>query len=154
MNTVIRWNPFRELAAMQSAMDRIFEDTWREAHPVFEGNSLPIDAHETDGAYRIVANVPGVNPDDITINLHDNTLTIGVEIQREQPQEGTRSLVQERFYGKLTRSIRLPQPVETEAVEASYDNGVLTLSLPKSAEAQPRRIAVKHNGLLNSGSNN
>lgn len=150
MSTIIRWNPLRELAAMQSAMDRIFDESWRDGGPAFNGNNLPVDVTESDNAYTVVANLPGVSADEIDINLHDNVLTVGVEIERSETGEDVRELVQERFYGKLSRSFRLPQPVDSENVEASYDNGVLTLTLPKVAEAQPRRIAVKTNQMLNS----
>lgn len=150
MSTIIRWNPIRELAAMQSAMDRIFDESWRDASPDFTGSSLPVDVVESDTAYTVVANLPGVNADEIDINLHENVLTVGVEIARNELPENERSLVQERFYGKLSRSFRLPQPVDSDGVEASYDNGVLTLTLPKVAEVQPRRIAVKTNGVLSS----
>jgi HSP20 family protein len=150
MSTIIRWNPIRELAAMQSAMDRIFDESWRDVRPAFEGNSLPIDAHESDRAYTIVANLPGVTAEEIDINLHENVLTIGVEVNREEREEGERTLVEERFYGKLSRSFRLPQPVDSDNVEASYNNGVLTLTLPKTEEAQPRRIAVKTHDMLKS----
>lgn len=150
MSTLIRWNPLRELAAMQSAMDRMFDESWRDVRPAFEGTNLAIDVHESDDAYTIVANLPGVNAEDIDINLHDNVLSIGVEINRQEREENERTLIEERFYGKLSRSFRLPQPVDNDHVEASYDNGVLTLTLPKTEEAQPRRIAVKTHDMLKS----
>ena len=142
-NTVIRWNPFRELAAMQSAMDRIFDDTWRDARPALMGSNLPLDVHESEGEYTIVANLPGVNADDININLHDGTLSIGVEIPQPTAEENVRVLIQERFYGKLSRRINLPQPVDADNVEATYNDGVLTLTLPKTEEAKPRAIPVR-----------
>lgn len=142
-NTVIRWNPFRELAAMQSAMDRIFDDTWRDARPALMGNNLSLDVHETDSQYTIVANLPGVNADDISINLHDGTLSISVEIPQPTVDENTRIVLQERFFGKLSRRVSLPQPVDADNVEATYNEGVLTLALPKTAEAKPRAIPVR-----------
>ena len=146
---ITRWNPFRELAAMQSAMDRFFEDTYRDARSGL-GNNLAIDAHETPDAYVIIADLPGVSPDNINVNLHDNALSIGVDVPQPEVEENTRVLVQERFYGKLTRSFSMPQKIDAEHVEATFDNGVLTLTLPKAAEAKPRQISIKNGKVLKS----
>lgn len=150
MSTLIRWNPIREMAAMQSAIDRLFENTWRGVQPAWEGNLLPLDVHETDQAYTVVTNLPGLTPDQINVNIHENVLTISGETQREAQEEGTRSLIQERVYGKFSRSITLPQTVDMDNVEASYDNGVLTLTLPKLPSAQPRQIEIKSANLIKS----
>lgn len=147
-NTVIRWNPFRELASMQSAMDRIFDETWRDSNTRWTGNNLPIDVYETDDVYTVVANVPGMNPDDINVTLHDGVLSIEFEIQNPEVDENTRVHMQERFTGKLTRRFTLGQNVDVNAVEASYDNGVLTLTIPKSEAAKPRQIPVNSQKLI------
>lgn len=149
-NTVIRWNPFRELAAMQSAMDRLFDETWRDMRPDTLAGSLAIDVHETDDAYTVIADVPGVPADQIHVNLHDDVLSIGYEIAAPELAEGERALLQERFSGKATRRFSLPQKVDADKVEAAYQDGVLTLTLPKAAEAKPRQISVKRGGLLKS----
>ena len=159
-NTVIRWNPFRELASMQSLLDRAFDDTWRNWPSTFEqGNvntgMLPLDIHENDNAYIVTAAVPGVQPDNINIKLHNDFLTIEGEIPAQtMQQEGSHALLQERFYGRFSRTIRLPQPVSRDNVDATFDQGVLTLTLPKAPEAQPRSIPVKlgNNMLTNNGS--
>jgi HSP20 family protein len=150
MSTIIRWNPIREMAAMQSAMDRLFEDSWRNARPAFNGNALALDVYETDADYTIVAALPGLNADDIHISVHEGVLTIGAEVAEHEVDENTRVLLQERAFGKFSRSVNLPQPVANDGVEASYENGVLTLVLPKTPEAQPRQIPVKVNGVLKS----
>jgi HSP20 family protein len=137
-NTIIRWNPLREL----SAIDRLFEETWRNGSG-FNGGSLPVDVIETDDAYRVVTNIPGVDLDRIAVSLHDNVLSIGVDIPQPELAENTTALVRERFTGKLTRSFSLPQKVDGDATEATYENGVLTLTLPKAADARPRQIQVR-----------
>ncbi|MBZ0275641.1 MAG: Hsp20/alpha crystallin family protein [Anaerolineae bacterium] len=148
MSTIIRWNPFREMAAMQSAFDRVFEDNWRSLRPVWENANagsfaLALDVHEQDNGYTVTAELPGIPSENINVKLHDGILTISAEqtVENKQEEQG-RVLLQERRYGKFSRSVRLPQPINTEQVEASYDNGVLTLTLPKAAEAQPRMIPV------------
>lgn len=149
-NQITRWNPFRELAAMQSAMDRIFDDTWRGFRSEYTG-SMAVDVHENEDAYLIEAELPGVKAEDIQINLHDGRLTIEVETTREDKQESERSLVQERFYGKMTRTFTLPQSVKMDKVEAEYSDGVLKLNLPKAEESKPRQISVKESKKLSSG---
>lgn len=150
MTTVVRWNPIREMAAMQGAFDRMFEENRRSGRYNVNAGSLALDVHETDQAYVIHAVVPGITADAINISLHDGVLTIAGEV----PQftlENSKALLIERTYGKFQRSIRLPQEVDANAVEAQVENGVLTLNLPKSPEAQPRTIPVKAG---NSFSNN
>jgi HSP20 family protein len=141
MNTIVRWNPFREMAAMQSAMDRIFDETWRNVRSGAD-STLALDVHETDTSYIVQTTLPGANPDSIHVSVHDGVLTISSEIT-PTPVENTRTLIQERVYGKFTRSLRLPQMVDLDNVNAEFENGVLTLTLPKSPEAQPRQIPVR-----------
>jgi HSP20 family protein len=129
------------MAAMQNAMDRMFDETWRG---VSQGiKSLVLDVHESDTAYTVIANLPGVNPDEIEVNLHDGVLSISAEVPATETAENAHVLLQERVAGKFTRRLNLPREVDIDNVEANYENGVLTLNIPKSPEAQPRQIKVK-----------
>ncbi len=149
MSTVIRWNPLREMAEMQNTMNRLFDDTWRTVWPsVQSGFALPIDVFETDQGYTVITDVSGVSQENIQITLNQNVLTLSVELPQHSPQQGQRLLMVERGYGKFTRSITLPRPVDANTVEALYENGVLTLTLPVAPEAQPKRIEIKTNGHL------
>lgn len=149
---IVRWNPFREMAAMQRAMDRIFDETWRN-YEEFEGaRSLALDVHENDDNYIVQTAVPGINPDDLDITLHDGVLTISGEFQRQDTDENTRTVISERVYGRFSRSIRLPQIVDSDNVEAAYNDGLLTLTLPKLPDAKPRQIRVNR-PLLTENSN-
>ena len=144
MTTVVRWNPFREMAAMQSALDRIFDDTWRSTWPSFSGgNLLAFDVHETDQGYTAVVALPGLTPDQINVRLEDGVLTVSADIPQPTTPENARVLMQERTFGKFSRSVQLPQAVDANKVEATYENGILTLTLPKSPEAQPKQIPIK-----------
>ena len=145
MSTIIRWNPFREVVAMQNAMDRLFEDAWRGAWPTdaLSAQSLPLDVHETDSNYTVSAALPGVNSDQVNVKLHDGVLTINVELPQPTTPENTRALLQERVWGKFSRTVSLPQPVNADKVEATFENGVLTLVLPKTEAVQPRLINIK-----------
>lgn len=149
-NNIVRWNPFREMANMQSAMDRMFEDVWRGNWPsstAWAGFDTPaLDIHETDNAYEVQVPLPGLKPEDINIKMQNGTLTISGELPQPKVEENRKVVVQERYYGKFSRSVTLPQSVDSNKVEATYESGVLNLTLPKLPEAQPKQIAIKVNG--------
>ncbi len=149
MTTIVRWNPFREMAAMQSVLDRALDQAWRASWPT-QNAAFNLDVHETDTHYTVVADLPGLTTDSINVRLHEGVLTISADVVRPEVAEGTRVHIQERFYGSLSRSINLPQPVNADAVEATYENGVLTLDLPKVPEVQPRQINIKTNKVIQS----
>lgn len=148
MTTIVRWNPVREMAAMQSAMDRLFEDTWRAARPTVAGNNLALDVYETDAAYVVFTAIPGITPENINVSMEDDVLTISGEVPQPAfgDKDNARSLVLERSYGKFSRSVRVNAPVDADKVEAAYENGLLKLILPKTPQAQPRQIPVRVSG--------
>jgi len=150
MNNVTRWNPFREIADMQRQLDRVFDEAWNESNTRFSSNWMPIDVTETEAGYRVVADLPGLSVDDINVNFHDGVLTISGEVQETQTEDGNNILVRERSFGQFSRRINLPMSVDVDSIDASYDNGVLTLTLPKAESAKPRQIQVKKQNLLNS----
>jgi HSP20 family protein len=155
MANIVRWNPFREMAAMQTAMDRLFEDAWRGnwpqtgRWPSFDTPAL--DVHENDTAYTVTTPLPGVDPQKINVRLQNGVLTISGEFEETKKDENAKPVIQERYYGSFSRSITLPQSVDSDKVEATYDNGILTLNLPKSPEAQPKQISIKTNKMLENG---
>jgi HSP20 family protein len=158
MANITRWNPIREMVAMQNVMDRMFDETVRSIRPFgsFENgelaNALALDVHEDDNTFTVTTSLPGVKSEDIHVNLHDDYLTIEAEMpETKRESNNGRTLVQERAYGKYSRRIRLPQPVNADSVEANYEDGVLTLTLPKTENALPRSIPVKR---LSGGSGN
>jgi HSP20 family protein len=153
MATLVRWNPMREMMAMQNVMDRVFEETWRNARANVASVSFALDIHETEGAYTITASLPGVNAESVNVSLNDDVLTVSGELTATTQPENSRALLQERVYGKFSRSLRIPQAIIADQVEATIDNGVLTLTLPKSPETQPRQIPVRV-GLNGSPSSN
>lgn len=151
MSIVIRRNPIREMASFQSALDRFFDDAWRGAELDERSNMLAVDLHESNDAYILMSNVPGVNSEDIEITLHDGVLNISCDLPKVEPDEGIRVHVNERPFGSYTRSLRLPKAVDAEHVEAAYENGVLTLTMPKTPDAQPRNIPIKTRKVLTEG---
>jgi HSP20 family protein len=145
-NSITRWNPFREMVNMQNMMDRFFED-WRPSSDEFwrsGANALALDVHEDDQAYTITTELPGVKPDDINVRQEDDYIVIEAETRSQtEGDQNKRPLVQERRYGHYSRRFRLPQNVNFEKSGATYQDGVLTLTLPKAPEAQPRTIPVR-----------
>ncbi|MBL8132135.1 MAG: Hsp20/alpha crystallin family protein [Anaerolineae bacterium] len=142
MSTIIRWNPIREMAVMQNALDRLFEEAWSGGRANAAVSTLPLDVHENDSAYMVSASVPGLTADQIQVNFHDGVLTIAGEIPQET-REDARAILLERTFGKFQRSVRLPLAVSVDNIEASLENGILKLTLPKTAEVQPRQIPVR-----------
>ena len=143
MPAIIRWSPARELVRLSDAMDRMMEDNW--ARP-FVGRGerefrLPLDVYATPSEVVITANVPGLKPDEVGITLEGDTLSINGEFKA--PMENVDYIFQERSYGKFTRALTINVPVDADKVEASFENGVLMITLPKSEAARPKVIKVE-----------
>jgi HSP20 family protein len=104
---------------------------------------LALDVIENEDEYLVRASLPGLNPDDLEITYINNALTIKGEVKGENEVKESRYHLRERRYGSFARSILLPSNVSAEKIEAKYENGVLTLKLPKAEEAKPKKIDVK-----------
>jgi len=146
MTTLTRRDPVREMLTLRSAMSRLFDDAFQslDMQPQTNGHStfaLALDVSENDDEYRVQASVPGVAEEDLDITLQNHVLTIAGEL-KAQEQEGVQYHLRERRHGRFSRSITLPSAINADAIAADFENGVLTVHLPKVAEAKPRRIAV------------
>ena len=149
---VVRWQPFSDMVTLRQAMDRLFDDSIinpsRLTSVFGEGAALPIDMYETDENVVVRANVPGVKPEEMDITITGNTLTINGETKQEQEVKRENYFRQERTYGTFTRNITLPSSLETDKAEAAFENGVLTLTIPKAEEMKPKQIKVKPKGII------
>lgn len=145
MTTIVRWNPIREIEQMQRAFDEAFRGVSGGFATVNAGShALALDVHEDEKGYRVVTALPGVKADDIHVEVEYGVLSISAEINEEKTEgDGKRALLRERRYGKFSRRLRLPQTINANAIDAQYQDGVLTLNLPKAEEAKPRLIPVK-----------
>ncbi len=127
-------------------VDDLLNDTrpWLGNGGQFEarGFGLAVDVEENQDAYIVRANLPGIQLDDISVNIHDDVLTISGETATENRAEDGQVLIRERRSGKFSRSLRFPTIVNGEKVEASFDNGVLNITLPKAEHVKPRQIPV------------
>ena len=148
MANLVRWDSARDMMSLRDAMDRLFEESF--LRPGFFGatdsasNMLPVDMYETDNQLVVKAAVPGMKPEDIDVTITGDLLTIKGEFRSENEQKDEKRNYhrQERRYGSFTRQVSLPVAVKTEACQASFENGVLTLELPKAESAKPKTVRI------------
>lgn len=137
-----RWDPFRDLYSMRRSMDRMMEDLLgTEGAQPFNYN-LPLDVSENDDEYIVKASLPGVKPEDVDLTYSNGTVTIHGETEQEHGGKDEKYHLRERTYGAFSRTITLPAPVNGDKIEAHFENGVLTVRLPKTEEVKPKRIPV------------
>ena len=142
MTRIVRYPLVRRPVDLFNEFDRIFD---RPATPYRseENWGLALDVIENEDGYTIKASVPGINADDLEITLEDNVLTIKGEVESNEDINQEQYHLRERRYGSFSRSVKFPVLVNSDAVEASYDKGVLSLNVPKAEEVKPKRIAIK-----------
>jgi HSP20 family protein len=137
MAHLIRWVP-RSTVADRNPMTN---DLWRNNWNNVLRPAMDVIENENDVTVRV--NLPGLNPDDIDIQVEDDLLTISGEIKTSEEQENERYHYRERSYGAFKRSLRLADTIDAQNIDATYENGVLALALPKRPETQPKRIKVE-----------
>ncbi len=143
--SITRWEPFSELMTLRNAMDRLFEESFvRPSRALCAGPAnVPVDMYQQNSNLVVKASVPGVKPEDIDVSVMGETLTIKGEVKEEKEVKEENVVRRERCIGAFSRSLTLPTPVDTSKAKATFENGVLTLSLPVAEEAKPREIKVK-----------
>src|SRR6266550_113063 len=143
---LIRWEPARELQSIQQEMNRLFGtffDSPAGSNGARLGRWIPaMDLVEEGDHYVLRADLPGLNEDDVKVELEDNVLTISGErkSEREERKEGYYRI--ERASGSFSRSLTLPEGVDPDRIEAHFKNGVLEVRVPKPEERKPRRVAI------------
>lgn len=145
--SLTRWDPYREMLSLREAMDRLFEESLvpsRRRREEREGvTPLAVDMTEKDDALVVKTDLPGLKPEDVDISIRENTLTIKGKFEAEEETERESVHIRERRYGSFHRSVALPASVQVEDAEASFEDGVLEITLPKTEEEKPKRIEVK-----------
>ncbi len=141
--------------ANQLTRGSLLDDFFRDIAPGFfvkplHGDPLPtaaqirIDVSESDGAYTVLAEVPGVGKEDIHVSIDGSVVTLRAEVkQQDRATSGEKVLRTERYYGAVSRSFQLPQDIDQSAAKAKYDNGVLTLTLPKKQASGSQRLTIE-----------
>jgi HSP20 family protein len=151
--SLVRWNPARELATwpsdlfgIQREMNRMFDGFFRGTNDedyAISSWTPAVDIAEHDDEYLVKVELPGVNKDEVKLTLENNILTIRGEKKQEKETKKENYHRVERSYGSFQRSFTLPAAVKADKIDASYKDGILTVSLPKAEEAKPKQIEVK-----------
>jgi len=142
MTTLVRWDPYREAAAVHNELSRLMNG-------LFEGNGratqtwVPtLDAWETDDALVYAFDLPGVPQEEISVEVEDGMLTVSAERTRSEEVSRERYHRFERRFGSFARTVGLPQGISEDAIKASYKDGVLEIAVPKPEQVKPRKIEI------------
>lgn len=144
--TLVRWSPLRNAFTVKSELDRLFDNFLSERVGSSDNISddLPlIDVEETDHEFLVTAEVPGMQKKDIKITFENNYLNISGEKKEIRENKDHNFYQKERTYGKFSRSIAIPAGVMLDKIDAEYEQGVLTVKIPKTEEAKPKQIDIK-----------
>ena len=139
---LVRWDPFRELTSLQSEVNRMFSRLGDGETAERQSWTPSVDVIETDDSIKLKAELAGMKPEDIKIEVQDNVLTLSGERRFEEEVKEDKYYRIERRYGSFSRSIALPQTADDSGIEANYDSGILEVVVPKTEVARPKKIAV------------
>jgi HSP20 family protein len=145
--TITRWDPFREVAALQNRVNSLFREMNDSDSPLTTASFVPaVDIYEDTKKVVLKLEVPGIEEKDLDVRVENNTLTVKGErkFEKEEKEENFHRI--ERRYGTFYRAFTLPSTVDTEHIGANYSAGVLKLELSKKAEAQPKQIKINVGG--------
>jgi HSP20 family protein len=153
MNGLIRWNrpdlttwpAFGRLTDLRDEIDRLFESPLSElarGSQLLSGWTPALDLYEDKDNFVVKAELPGMKKEDIEVSMHEGSLSISGERKSEEKHKDADVYRTERFFGRFQRTVALPTPVAADKVKASYKDGVLTITLPKTEEAKPKQIEV------------
>jgi len=147
MANLVRWDPVRDMVSLREAMDRLFEESFVRPRswlaPTEGMATLALDLFESEDDVTVRASIPGVKPEDIDISITGDVLTIKGETSEEKEEKTGNYRLRERRYGAFQRSVSLPTLIDTSKATAEFENGVLTLTLPKVEEVKPKSIKIK-----------
>ncbi len=142
---LIRWEPFSELMSLRQAMDRLLEGSFVTPSRAFGGFDItvPVDMYQTENEVVVKTALPGIKPADVEVTITGDTLIIKGENKVEEKVKREDYIYQEHRYGTFRRTVTLPGGLETNKAEANFENGILSLTIPKSEQVKPRSIKIK-----------
>ena len=147
--SLVRWDPFRDMATLQDRINRLFNDAFPRSAEAGENLNPsawhpPVDIFETEEGVSILVDLPGVNKKDVSLEVKENILTIKGERKIDpSPVSEDRYYRKERIFGTFQRSFAMNTAITPDTIKATYKNGVLKIELPKPNEAKPRHVSVK-----------
>ena len=143
MSNLTRWEPVREMMTLREAMDRLFDDAFTRPMGTNGVSTVPaIDLYQTDDEVVVKAALPGLKADDVQITVANDVLTLRGEVKWENAHKEAIYHIREQRYGSFERSIALPIDVQTDKAQADFQNGVLTITLPKAESVKPKTINI------------
>jgi HSP20 family protein len=142
MTTLVRWEPFRDLAQFQSEMGRLMNGLFEGPGRATQSWVPPLDVWETETELVYAFDLPGIAEEAISIETQDDTLTVTATREKTTEESGDRFYRFERRYGTFSRAVGLPAGVDDAKIAATYEDGVLEVRVPKPEEAKPRRIQL------------
>ena len=144
MSNLIRWEPAREMMTLREAMDHLFDDAFTRPLTLRDGWSVPaVDMYQTDDEVVVKASIPGFKADDVQINVTGDILTLRGEVKQEDEKKDKAWHIREQRWGSFERSVAMPTEVIADKAKAEFENGILTITLPKAEEVKPKTITVK-----------
>ncbi|MFN8380928.1 MAG: Hsp20/alpha crystallin family protein [Anaerolineales bacterium] len=145
MSNLIRWEPAREMMTLREAMDRLFDDAFTRPLSL-SGNtwSVPaVDMYQTDNEVVVKAALPGIKAEEVQINITGDVLSLKGEVKQNEEVKEKAYHIREQRWGTFERTLVLPSNVVADKAKADFENGILTITLPKAEEAKPKTITVK-----------
>ena len=144
MSNLIRWEPARGMMTLREAMDRLFDDAFTHPLSLRDNRSVPaIDMYQTDDEIVVKAALPGIKADEVQINITGELLNIKGEIKQEEEKKERAWHIREQRWGAFERSVMLPTDVVADKAKADFENGILTITLPKAEGVKPKTINIK-----------
>jgi HSP20 family protein len=147
MSNLIRWEPMSEMVTLRDAMDRLFNEAFTRPWGLMDGGrgaGMPaLDMYQTDDDVVVKVAVPGIKPEDVQISVTGDLLTVRGEVKDETGSQEKAYHIREQRWGSFERSVTLPTAVRSDKAQAEFENGVLTVTLPKAEDVKPRTITVK-----------
>ena len=144
---IVRWDPFRDVAALQDRINRIFNESFGRSRDLDDDVSLydwrpPVDIYETAAGIVLKVELPGVNKDDVSVEVKENVLTLKGERLLDPEIKDEHYYRKERSFGKFNRSFSLQEPIKPDLIKASFKEGVLTVEIPRPDEEKPKQVTV------------
>ena len=144
MTNLIRWEPEREMMTLREAMDRLFDDAFTRPLGLTESRrGLALDMYQTDDDVVVKASLPGLKADDVQINITGDVLSIKGEMKEKSETKEKNYHIREQRWGSFERSVMLPTSVVSDKAKAEFEDGILTITLPKAEEVKPKIVTVK-----------
>ncbi|WP_022929202.1 Hsp20/alpha crystallin family protein [Patulibacter americanus] len=141
---IVRWEPARELGSLQQEVNRVFSTFFDPAVSSTPRWTPAVDLIEREGSFVLVADLPGMAEDDIAIEVEGDTLTLsGARTLHDETRREHGVIRAERAAGQFRRTLTLPEGVDADRITASFDRGVLEVSIPKPEQAKPRRVSIE-----------